>query len=134
MAAYFELPENKTKAKARFQQLLELPDETLVLVLGNDQIAEEAREKVQQIVDANAENNDLLAFVNFLAVPNPEIIFPQLKELDNKTGELLDNLDEYVILSVSPFRNILAEAVTKKRFQKGKGSITTAILKALALG
>jgi hypothetical protein len=134
MATFFALSDNELSAQARVQELLDTPDETLVLVLGNDDIAEEAREKVQQIVEANSDNTDIFQFLNFLAVPDPNVIFPKLRELENKTGELLDSLDEYVILSISPFKNILAEAVTKARFQKGKGSITTAILKALALG
>lgn len=134
MATYSELPADELEAQARLQELLDTPDETLVIVLGKDNVAEEAREKVQKIVEANHDNTDIFQFLNFLAVPDPEMIFPQLRELENKTGELLDNLDEYVLLSISPFKNVLAEAVTKTRFQKGKGSITTAILKALALG
>lgn len=132
MANYIILSPDGLKAKKDFTAILDQPDETIVLILWDDDTAKAANRLVKKIADDKGGDSGFNEFVNFVIATDPGPIIPELKKLDNSSGVNLDNLDDYVIVSISPFRNIISECVTKKRFMKGKGSVNTAIVAAIA--
>jgi len=136
MANHIILPQNPDDAKMQFTSILRRDDETLVLILWDDATARAASDLAKEITDANEGDMGFYRFVNFVVAADPQAVIDVLKEeeLENLSGADLDNLEQYVIVSVSPFRNIISEAVTKTRFETGPGSITTAIIAAIANG
>ncbi len=136
MATHIILPQNPDNAKSEFLKILRRDDETIVLILGDDKTAEDASDLAKEITEANEGDMGFFRFVNFVVAADPRPVIDALKEEDlkNLSGADLDNLEDFVIVSVSPFRNIISEAVTKTRFNTGPGSITTAIIAAIANG
>jgi len=131
MASHFILPEDLDEAREEFISILKRDAEPIVLVLWNDATAASADEFAQKIVEDNPENTSgMYGFVNFVIAHDPSSIIPVLKELENKSGADLDNLEDCVIVSISPLRNIVSEVVTKRAFNKGKGNVGIAVLSA----
>jgi hypothetical protein len=128
MASFTTLPDNPASARSTFIRLLNLPDETLVLIIGEDDTADDAANVAQQIIE---ENDNIFRFVNFMRVPDCDFLMNDLQQLSNDNVDL-SRVDEYVVMSISPFKNILSEAVTRQRFSNGRGSIVTAIISAIA--
>ena len=134
MANHIILPRNLEEAKREFIKILKRDDETIVLVLWDDDTAVAANDLTRRITEANENDMGFYRFVNFVVAADPRSVITVLKELENRSGADLDDLEDYVIVSISPFRNIVSEAVTKQRFNRGKGSINTAIIAAMANG
>ena len=134
MANHIILPRKSEEAKREFNKVLKRDDETLVLILWDDDTAVAASDLAQEITEANEGDLGFFRFVNFVVAAEPGSVIDVLKDLENRSGADLDDLEDYVIVSISPFRNIVSEAVTKHRFNRGKGSITTAIIAAMANG
>ena len=134
MANHIVLPRKPDDAKKEFIRILRRDDETLVLILWDDDTAVAASDLAKEITEANEGDMGFYRFVNFVIAADPRSVIEVLKGLENLSDADLDNLEDYVIVSVSPFRNLVSEAVTKTRFNKGPGSITTAIIAAIANG
>jgi len=131
MATHIVLPPDLGEARKKFISILKRDAEPIVLVLWDDETAASADEFVQKIVEDNPEETSgMYGFVNFIIAHDPNSIIPVLKELENKSGADLDNLEDCVIVSISPLRNIVSEVVTKKAFNKGKGNVGLAVLSA----
>lgn len=131
MANHIVLPQDADDARNRFAEILERPFEPIVLVLGDNDTATDADIFVQKIVRDNPnETSGFFGFVNFVIARDPSSIIEILEGLENKSKAKLDNLDNYVILSISPLRNIISDAITKKTFNAGKGSVSFAVLQA----
>lgn len=134
MASHIVLPRKPDEAKREFIRILRRDDETIVLILWDDDTAVAASDLAKEITQANEGDTGFYRFVNFVVAADPRSVISVLGELENRSGVDLDNLEDYVLVSVSPFRNIVSEAVTKQRFNRGQGSITTAIIAAMANG
>jgi hypothetical protein len=130
MATHITLQRDQAKARKAFIEILNRPDEPVVLVLWDDDTAVAANDFVQRIAESNEGSQGIYRFVNFVVAPEPDSIIDVLKQLDNNSNADLDDLENSVIVSISPFRNIVSEVITKKRFMKGKGSLNVAILSA----
>jgi hypothetical protein len=130
MASYSQLPPDTSEALDFFNEVLCRPDETLVLILGQDDTAIYARRIIDDIIE---EDDSMFRYVNFVGVGDPEIIREKLENLTNDDVNLA-NMHNYVFITISPFKNIISDAITKSRFMKGPGSLTTAVLHAIHNG
>ena len=130
MATHIILSRDQQKARKSFVEILNRPDEPIVLILWDDDIAVAANEFVQRITESAEGSQGIYRFVNFVVAAEPGSVISILQQLDNNSGADLNDLEDSVIVSISPFRNIVSEVITKKRFMKGKGSLNVAILAA----
>lgn len=129
---YFQLSTDPKKSRQDLQHLINLPDITLVLILGNDQTAKDAQDYAKALLDAalNANLQDYKT-VYFIPIPDPEIVLPVISQLPSNDVEL-NNLADYIVLTISPAKNLLSYLLSKADFHIAKGYIKVAILKAMA--
>ena len=130
MATHNILPRDQQRSRQAFVEILNRPDELVVLILWDDETAVAANEFVQRIAESSEGSQGIYRFVNFVVAPEPNSIIGVLKQLDNNSNADLNDLEDSVIVSISPFRNIVSEVITKRRFMRGKGSLNVAILAA----
>ena len=133
MATHIVLPDDASQAKEKFIKILERDDETLLLVLWDDDTASAANELLKKLAK-KFDGDPFYDFLNLVSAPDPKRIIPVLQDLDIDDGLTLDDIENTVIVSISPFRNIISEVVSKERFQNSRGSVTTAINAAMANG
>ena len=134
MASHTVLPKNLDAAKREFIKILNRSDETIVLILWDDDIAEAASDLAKEITEANEGDMGFYRFVNYVVAPDPRSIIDVLKDLENRSGADLNNLEDSVIVSISPFHNVVSRVVAKDRFRRGPGSINTALIAAMTIG
>jgi len=136
MQNYVELPAEEAGAQAALQELLDQPDQLLLLILGDDAVADEATDTANFIRARIDKGGGMIIYetVIFVKVKDPAAILPLLKKLEWHSRIKPADYDSFVLLSISPFRNIVSEGVTKARFMKGRNSMHTAVMTAYANG
>jgi hypothetical protein len=133
MEHYVTLSGVESQAQALFQQILDKPDQIIILILGVDNAASKASAFAKAIVAALP--NDKYSIYNmvvFVILTNPMHILAQLNNLKCHKNVDMNNYTSFTLLSISPFRNIISEGVTAQRFLNGKLSMHTAMLAASA--
>lgn len=135
MQNYVELPTVEAEALKVFQDLLYQPDQLLLLILGDDEVAAEANDTANFIRSRIGKSGmGMYDMVIFLRVTDPQVILPVLRKMEWHPRVKPSDYDSFVLLSISPFRNVVSEGVTKVRFMKGRGSMHTAVMTAYANG
>ena len=135
MQNFVALPTEGSEAQKVLQELLDQPDQLLLLILGDDDVADEATDTANFIRSRIGKNGiSMFDIVVFVKVTAPMTILPLLKTLKIHERVTLADYNDFVLLSISPFRNIISEGVTKARFMKGSGSMNTAVMLAFANG
>lgn len=135
MQNFVALPTEESEAQKALQDLLDQPDQLLLLILGDDDVADEATDTANFIRSRIGKNgNNMYEMVVFVKVTAPMTILPLLRKLKIHERVNLDDYNDFVLLSISPFRNIISEGVTSARFMKGRGSMNTAVMTAYANG
>lgn len=135
MQNFVTLPTEESAAQKELQELLDQPDQLLILILGDDNVADEATD-MANMIRARVEKGEmgLYEIVVFVKVTDPGIILPLLTTLKRHDRVNLDDYENFVLLSISPFRNVISEGITKARFMRGRNSMTTAVMTAFANG
>lgn len=135
MQNFVALPTEESAAQKALQDLLDQPDQLLLLILGDDDVADEATDTANFIRSRIGKNGiSMYEMVVFVKVTAPMTILPLLKKLKVHDRVDLAGYKDFVLLSVSPFRNVISEGVTRARFMKGRGSMNTAVMTAYANG
>ncbi len=135
MQNFVALPTEVSEAQKALQDLLDQPDQLLLLILGDDDVADEATDTANFIRSRIGKNGiSMYEMVVFVKVTAPMTILPLLKKLKSHERVNMADYNDFVLLSISPFRNIISEGVTRARFMKGKGSMNTAVMTAYANG
>ncbi|PWV56587.1 hypothetical protein [Chitinophaga sp. S165] len=135
MQNFVALPTEEAEAQKALQDLLDQPDQLLLLILGDDDVADEATDTANFIRSRIGKNGiSMYEMVVFVKVTAPMTILPLLNKLKSHERVNLADYNDFVLLSISPFRNIISEGVTRARFMKGRGSMNTAVMTAYANG
>lgn len=135
MQNFVALPTEDSAAQKALHDLLDQPDQLLLLILGDDDVADEATDTANFIRSRIGKNGiSMYEMVAFVKVTAPMTILPLLKTLKCHERVNLADYNEFVLLSISPFRNVISEGVTKARFMRGRGSMNTAVMTAYANG
>jgi hypothetical protein len=135
MQNFVALPTEEAGAQKALQDLLDQPDQLLLLILGDDDVADEATDTANFIRSRIGKNGiSMYEMVVFVKVAAPMTILPLLKRLKSHERVNLADYNDFVLLSISPFRNVISEGVTRARFMKGRGSMNTAVMTAYANG
>jgi hypothetical protein len=135
MQNYVELPAGEAEAQRALQDLLDEPDQLLLLILGDDEVADEATDTANIIRSRIGKHGmGMYDMVIFVKVAMPATILPLLNRMEWHSRVKPAEYDNFVLLSISPFRNIISEGVSKARFMKGRGSMHTAVMTAYANG
>jgi hypothetical protein len=135
MQNFVALPTEESGAQKALQDLLDQPDQLLLLILGDDDVADEATDTANFIRSRIGKNGiSMYEMVVFVKVTAPMTILPLLKKLKSHERVNLADYNDFVLLSISPFRNVISEGVTRARFMKGRGSMNTAVMTAYANG
>jgi hypothetical protein len=135
MQNYVVLPIVEAEAQKAFQDLLDQPDQLLVLILGDDDVAAAADDTANFIRSKIGKNGmGMYDMVIFVRVTHPQLLLPKLKKMEWHPRVKLSDYDSFVLLSISPFRNIISEGISRPRFMKGRGSMHTAVMTAYANG
>ncbi|MBW8687411.1 hypothetical protein [Chitinophaga rhizophila] len=135
MQNYVVLPAEEAEAQKVFQDLLDQPDLLLLLILGDDEVAAEANDTANFIRSGIGSNGmGMYDMVMFVRVTQPQLLLPVLRKMEWHPRVKPSDYHNFVLLSVSPFRNIISEGVTRARFMKGRGSMHTAVMTAYANG
>ncbi|MGV3766007.1 MAG: hypothetical protein ACO1NW_07770 [Chitinophagaceae bacterium] len=123
------LPKKKADAQKKFRELLDVPENIIVLIFGTDETAENACGYAQEMVEAAHPD---YSFVEFVFVETIEAVTEVLMELETAETVNMDKLDESVALSISPGSHIIAYLLSKARFNYAPGYMNRAILAAMA--
>ncbi|QHS58138.1 hypothetical protein [Chitinophaga agri] len=135
MQNYVVLPTAEAEAQKVFQDLLDQPDQVLLLILGDDDVAAEANDTANFIRSKTGKTGmGMYDMVIFVRVTIPAVLLPMLKKMEWHPRVKPSDYDSFVLLSISPFRNVVSEGVTRPRFMKGRGSMHTAVMTAYANG
>ena len=119
-------------SEEEFFDLLHEPSDTLtlLLVIGEDEPALNARSYVHSLLENAPED---YKSVRFVFVPDVALVRSVLESLDSNVVDFdWNNLEQYAVLSISPEENRIAAAITAEKIEDKPARIKVAILKAFA--
>lgn len=123
------LPKKKADALQRFRELLDVPENIIVLIFGTDETAENACAYAQEMVEVAHPD---YSFVAFVYVEDIEVLAEVLDTLETAGTVNMEKLDESVALSISPGNHIISYLLSKARFNHAPGYMNRTILAAMA--